>query len=110
MDLRTRPYEDVVKYVECSLDTKLDLSALKIKRRTIGGQTDRGTWVRIEARAFEKITGQGWNGIECAEVLVGVAKPRWLRGFAWRDIEQQMAWRADETQFIKLPVVKSGGL
>ena len=70
------------------------------KRRSVGGRTDRETWVRIERRDLDKIGGQGWNGTECAAVLDGIAKPAWFAGMVWRDQSEAVMWRADETDLL----------
>ncbi len=67
------------------------------KRRTVGARTDRGTWVRVERRAFCRIGVQGWNGTECAARLEGVAQPAWLGCLVWQDSDEPVMWRADET-------------
>ncbi|WP_435886084.1 hypothetical protein [Streptomyces erythrochromogenes] len=85
VDLRRQPVEDVLERVEGALHTRLDRQALVRKRRSLGGRTERGTWVRIERRGFERIGPQGWNGTEAAAVLQGVAMPEWYQGVAWRE-------------------------
>ena len=49
-DLRVDLYDGVVARVEQALGVRLDRAALLRKRRTISACSDRGTWVRIEAR------------------------------------------------------------
>jgi hypothetical protein len=51
-------------------------------------------------RSIDRITGQGWNGVEAAAVLRGVAKPAWRQGVAWHDAERGVMWRADETDLV----------
>ncbi|WP_323181896.1 hypothetical protein [Streptomyces sp. NBC_01408] len=51
-DLRRQPVEDVLERVEAALRVELDRQALVRKRRSLGGRTERGTWVRIERRGF----------------------------------------------------------
>ncbi|MFE2426958.1 hypothetical protein ACFXJ5_09415 [Streptomyces sp. NPDC059373] len=97
VDLRVEPVDEVLDRVERSLQARLDRNSIVRKRRSVGGRTDRDTWVRIERRGFDKIVGQGWNGTECAAVLNGIAKPAWLAGLAWRDLSEAVMWRADET-------------
>ncbi|WP_046500871.1 hypothetical protein [Streptomyces odonnellii] len=99
-DLRVEPVDDVLNQVERSFQTSLDLGALVRKRRSLGARTDRGTWVRIERRRFDKIGGQGWNGTECTALLDGVARPQWHRGSAWREPDDAVMWRADETDLL----------
>ncbi|SCF99948.1 hypothetical protein GA0115256_141333 [Streptomyces sp. DconLS] len=70
------------------------------KRRSVGARTDRETWVRIERRLLDKITDQGWNGAECAARLDGVAQPAWRGCLVWRDTNEQVMWRADETDLL----------
>ncbi|MFD5427130.1 hypothetical protein [Streptomyces sp. NPDC127084] len=55
VDLRRQPVEDVLERVEAALRVRLDRQALVRKRRSLGGCTDRRTWVRIERRGFERI-------------------------------------------------------
>jgi hypothetical protein len=59
VDLRTQPCQDVIDRVERRLGVRLDREAAVVKRRSVGGRTDRDTWVRIEARPFSTATGQG---------------------------------------------------
>ncbi|PWK65140.1 hypothetical protein BCL76_113127 [Streptomyces sp. CG 926] len=84
VDLRRQPVEDVLERAEAALRVKLDRQTLVRKRRSLGGRTERGTWVRIERRGFERIGAQGWNGTEAAAVLQGIAMPEWYQGVAWR--------------------------
>ncbi|ORT92461.1 hypothetical protein UK99_21995, partial [Frankia casuarinae] len=77
LDLRSGSYNDVLKRVERSLDVHFDRTAVVRKRRSIGLASDRGTWVRVEVRSPEKMTGQGWNGAETSSMLHGVARPVW---------------------------------
>jgi hypothetical protein len=100
IDLRVEPIDEVLDRVERSLQARLDRNSIVRKRRSVGGRTDRDTWVRIERRGFDKIVGQGWNGAECAAVLEGIAKPAWLAGLAWRDLSEAVMWRADETDLL----------
>nr|WP_230423383.1 hypothetical protein [Streptomyces radicis] len=62
--------------------------------------------MRIERRARERIDGQGWNGVECAAVLQGVAMPEWFAGLAWSDPDDGSMWRADETQLVTAEPMK----
>jgi hypothetical protein len=100
VDLRVEPVDGVLEQVESMLRLQLDRSSLVRKRRSVGAATDRGTWVRAERRAWSKIDSQGWNGTESAAVLHGVAKPDWFAGVAWRDRDEPVAWRADETALL----------
>lgn len=91
--------------MESALHTRLDRETVVRKRRTVGARTDRGTWVRIERRGFDRIGAQGWNGPESAAVLSGVAMPSWHAGFAWREPGEPVMWRADEMDLVDaLPV------
>ena len=111
VDLRSGEYNDVIERVEQSLRVRLDRTTVVRKRRSFGFTSDHGTWVRIEARNVERIAqqGQGWNGIEAAAVLCGIAKPVWHQSVSWSDNEQGMMWRADETTFVTAPPIKSQG-
>ncbi|WEB41232.1 hypothetical protein MOV08_19415 [Streptomyces yunnanensis] len=100
VDLRVEPVDGVLDEVERALQTQLDRETLVRKRRSLGARTDRGTWVRVERRRFDKIGSQGWNGTECAALLEGVAKPQWHRGAAWRQPGDAVMWRADETDLL----------
>jgi hypothetical protein len=91
------------------LDTRFDLGTEIRKRRSVGFRTERSTWVRIEVRDTQRLNGQGWNGVECAAVLRGVAMPAWYQGIAWLDQAAGIAWRADETEFIADGAIKPGG-
>ncbi|MFH8771492.1 hypothetical protein [Streptomyces sp. NPDC017958] len=97
VDLRVEPVDQVLDHVERSLQTCLDRDTMVRKRRTVGARTDRGTWVRVERRAFCRIGVQGWNGTECAARLEGVAQPAWLGCLVWQDSDEPVMWRADET-------------
>jgi hypothetical protein len=99
-DLRKEPRDEVIDRVECSLQTRLDRATVMRKRRSTGLASDRGTWVRIEMRSIDRITGQGWNGVEAAAVLRCVSKPAWRQGVAWHDAERGVMWRADETDLV----------
>lgn len=107
-DLRQSTDEDVLARVARAFAT--DLTTEVRKRRTIGCRTGRNTWVRIEARPLEKLDGQGNNGPECAAIIEGVAKPAWHQGMSWLDKEQEVMWRADESQLIEAPPIKPGGI
>lgn len=109
LDLRKDSCDDVVTRVAHALAVQFDRGTEVRKRRSIGCRTDRNTWVRIEARSVERIDGQGWNGPECAAVIQGVAKPEWYQGVSWLDHNEQLFWRADETQLIESEPVKRGG-
>jgi hypothetical protein len=88
----------------------LDRERMIRKRRSLGLPTDRDTWVRIEARAIERIDGQGWNGVEAAAVLHGVAMPTWFQGMAWSEAARGLMWRADETELVAAQPIKPGGI
>ncbi|MFJ3960859.1 hypothetical protein [Streptomyces sp. NPDC090036] len=110
VDLRRQPVEDVLERVEKALNVQLDRQSLVRKRRSLGGRTERSTWVRIERRGFERIGSQGWNGTEAAAVLQGVAMPEWYQGVAWRQLGEPVMWRADELELIASPPVGKGAL
>lgn len=55
VDLRKQSVEDVLSHVENSLHLRLDQQSWVCKRRSLGARTNRGTWVRIEARPLAKI-------------------------------------------------------
>jgi hypothetical protein len=101
---------EVVDRVERCLGVRLDREAAMVKRRSVGARTDRDTWVRIEARPFSRLTGQG-SGVEGAARLPGVvAKPEWYQGLAWQVPEQCVLWRADEMELVTVPPIKPGGV
>lgn len=110
VDLRRQPVEDVLERVEAALRVRVDRQRLVRKRRSLGGRTERGTWVRIERRGFERIGPQGWNGTEAAAVLQRVAMPEWYQGVAWREPGEPVMWRADELELIDSPSVAKGAL
>ncbi|MFI8447684.1 hypothetical protein [Streptomyces erythrochromogenes] len=110
VDLRRQSVDDVLERVETALHVRLDRQMLVRKRRSLGGRTERGTWVRIERRGFERIGSQGWNGTEAAAVLQGVAMPEWYQGLAWREPGEPVMWRADELELIPSPSVGKGAL
>ncbi|MFD7081813.1 hypothetical protein [Streptomyces sp. NPDC059918] len=109
-DLRRQPVEDVLERVEAALRVELDRQTLVRKRRSLGGRTERGTWVRVERRGFERIGAQGWNGTEAAAVLQGIAMPEWYQGVAWREPGEPVMWRADELELTASPPVGKGAL
>ncbi|MGH3867079.1 MAG: hypothetical protein ACRDQ4_13240 [Pseudonocardiaceae bacterium] len=110
-DLRKQSVEDVLSHVESSLNLRLDRQALVRKRRSLGACTDRGTWVRIEARPLAKIAAQGQagNGMEAAALLHGIAKPAWFTAVSWHDSPGQVLWRADEVELVTAAPVRSNG-
>lgn len=99
VDLRVEPVDDFLDRVERALQVRFDRDTVIRKRRSVGGRTDRGTWVRVERRSLQRIAAQGGNGPETAAVLSGVAVPRWKAGLTWRDEHEPVMWRADETEF-----------
>ncbi|MGW1998348.1 hypothetical protein [Embleya sp. NPDC001921] len=109
VDLRVEPVEQALDLVEHGLRVRLDRGSVVRKRRSVGAATDRGTWVRIERRALERIDGQGWNGVESAAVLTGIAKPEWFAGMSWRETGADAMWRVDETELVTETPVKPGG-
>jgi hypothetical protein len=108
LDLRKTLCEDAVARVAYAFAVQFDSTTEVRKRRSIGWRTDRDTWVRIEARAIERIDGQGFNGPEVAAVIEGVAKPEWYQAVSWLDHDRSVMWRADESQLIEVPSVRRG--
>ncbi|ACU77767.1 conserved hypothetical protein [Catenulispora acidiphila DSM 44928] len=104
LDLRRVDIEHVVDRVESALTTRLHRAQAVAKRRSLGFRTDRDTWVRIECRGLERLDGQGW-GLEAATVLAGVPIPAWHAGISWHDPDNQVMWRADETELIDQPPI-----
>ncbi|MFE5858553.1 hypothetical protein ACFQ61_35715 [Streptomyces sp. NPDC056500] len=100
VDLRVEPVDKVLDRVERALQTRLDPGIVVRKRRSVGARTDRGTWVRVERRSLDKITDQGWNGTESAARLEGVTQPAWRGCVVWRDADEPVMWRADETDLL----------
>ncbi|MGW1989595.1 hypothetical protein [Embleya sp. NPDC001921] len=109
VDLRVEPVEQALDLVEHGLRVRLDRESVVRKRRSVGARTDRGTWVRIERRSLDRIGGQGWNGVESAAVLSGIAKPEWFAGMSWRETDGDAMWRVDETELVTAAPVKPGG-
>lgn len=109
-DLRVTSNDAIIDRVQAALTVKFDRSTQVSKRRSLGFRTTNDTWVRIEVRAVDRIDGQGWNGVECAEVLDGISKPTWLQGIAWIERAEGLAWRADETELVADPPIKPGGI
>ncbi len=110
VDLRTQRCQDVIDRVERCWGVRLDREAAVVKRRSVGACTDRATWIRIEARPFSKLTGQG-SGVEDAARLPGaIAKPEWYQGLSWQDLERCVLWRADETELVSASPIKPGGV
>jgi hypothetical protein len=110
VDLRSHQFSNVISRVQGVFGVRFDTATEVRKRRSLGFRTDRDTWVRIEVRELARIDGQGWNGVECATVLAGIAKPAWHQGVAWLDADTALAWRADETELIRDPAIKPGGI
>lgn len=110
-DLRKQPVDDVLERVERRLDVGLDRATLVRKRRTLGARSQRGTWVRVEARPMAKIAAQGQsgNGTAAAALLNGIAKPEWFGAVSWADTHTQVVWRADEVELVTAPPVRSHG-
>jgi hypothetical protein len=100
VDLRVQPVDEVLDRVERSLQVRFLPETVVRKRRSVGARTDRDTWVRVERRLLSKIPEQGWNGTEAAACLNGVAQPTWQGCVVWRDLEQPVMWRADETDLL----------
>ncbi|MFI6352378.1 hypothetical protein ACIBJF_06860 [Streptomyces sp. NPDC050743] len=110
VDLRVEPVDDVLEHVERSLQMQLLRDTVVCKRRSVGARTDRGTWVRVERRSFDRIGAQGWNGTEAAAVLHGVSMPKWYAGLAWRERDEPVMWRADEMVLVTAPPVGQAAL
>ncbi|MFE1252006.1 hypothetical protein [Streptomyces sp. NPDC058735] len=110
VDLRVEPVDDVLEHVERSLQMQLLRDTVVRKRRSVGARTDRGTWVRVERRSFDRIGAQGWNGTEAAAVLHGVSMPKWYAGLAWRERDEPVMWRADEMVLVTAPLVGQAAL
>ncbi|MEU9172198.1 hypothetical protein AB0D34_31155 [Streptomyces sp. NPDC048420] len=100
VDLRVQPIDEVLDRIEWSLQAHLVPGSLVRKRRSVGARTDRDSWVRIERRLFDKISDQGWNGTETAARLEGIAQPEWHGCVVWRDHDEPVMWRADETDLL----------
>lgn len=86
--------------MERSLQTRLERNTLVRKRRSVGARTNRDSWVRVERRGIDRIGVQGWNGTECAARLKGIAQPAWQGSVVWRDQDEHVMWRADETDLL----------
>ncbi|MFJ8151198.1 hypothetical protein [Streptomyces sp. NPDC094468] len=110
VDLRVEAVDDVLEHVERSLQMQLVRDTVVCKRRSVGARTDRGTWVRVERRSFDRIGAQGWNGTEAAAVLHGVSMPKWYAGLAWRERDEPVMWRADEMALVTAPPVGQAAL
>lgn len=78
----------------------------------MGARSDRGTWVRIEARPLAKTAAQSQsgNGLEAADLLRDIAKPAWYRGVSWLDLSEDAVWRADEIELVTAAPVQRGAL
>ncbi|WPO72370.1 hypothetical protein [Streptomyces sp. KN37] len=105
VDLRVESVDIVLDHVERSLQVELDRETVVRKRRSVGARTDRRTWIRIERRGLDKIGVQGWNGTECAARLEGIAQPIWRGCVVWRDADEPVMWRADETELLPGPPI-----
>ncbi|MCX5529722.1 hypothetical protein OG785_03985 [Streptomyces sp. NBC_00006] len=110
VDLRVQPVDDVLDRVERSLRVRFERDSVIRKRRSVGGRTDRGTWVRVERRSLHRIAAQGGNGPEMAAALCGVSMPRWHTGLTWLDEDEPVMWRADETELVTAPPVGQAAL
>ncbi|MEU2513703.1 hypothetical protein [Streptomyces syringium] len=109
VDLRHTPVDGVLNRVEKALQVRLARDTVVRKRRSVGARTEGGTWVRVERRPSGRINGQGWNGVESAAALRGVAMPHWHAGVAWREDGGAAMWRADETELVTAAPVRAGG-
>ncbi|MCQ9179872.1 hypothetical protein KMT30_12725 [Streptomyces sp. IBSBF 2953] len=110
VDLRRESVDEVLARVERSLQVGFDRETVVRKRRTVGARTDRGTWVRVERRGFDRIGAQGWSGLESAAVLSGVVMPRWYAGVSWREPGAPVMWRADEMELVNAAPVGQAAL
>lgn len=110
VDLRQHPVEGVLIRVEQGLNVHLDRNDVVRKCRSVGARTERGTWVRIERRGFERIGQQGWNGTEAAAMLRGVVMPQWYQGVTWRGADEPVMWRADEMELVAAQPIGKGAL
>lgn len=99
-DLRSHLPTEVLGRVERGLGVRLNRDALVRKRRSVGATTDRATWVRIEVRTMETARGQGFDGLQAAGLLAGVAKPAWHASYVWDDAAHGLVWRADEIDLV----------
>lgn len=111
-DLRKQSIDHLLASVERSFGVGLDSESLVRKRRSVGAHSDRGTWVRIEARPLAKISAQGQagNGMEAADLLRDIAKPAWYRGLSWHDQAEDSVWRADEVELVTAAPIQRGYL
>ena len=100
VDLRVQPVDEILDRVARSLQVRFLPNTVVRKRRSVGARTDRETWVRIERRLLYMFSDQGWNGAECAARLVGVTQPAWQGCVVWRDANEPVMWRADETALL----------
>ncbi|KQV20979.1 MULTISPECIES: hypothetical protein [unclassified Kitasatospora] len=100
VDLRRVPVDHVLDRVEQRLGTVLDRAGVVRKRRSVGARSDRGSWVRVERRPWERARAQGWNGIESAAAVMDVAMPTWWGSVVWQDPADGAIWRADETTLL----------
>ncbi|MFF8971531.1 hypothetical protein [Streptomyces sp. NPDC014995] len=100
VDLRVQPVDEILDRVERSLQVRFAPDTVVRKRRSVGARTDRDTWVRVERRSLDKIGDQGWNGTECAARLANIAQPAWRGCVVWRDADEPVMWRADETELL----------
>ncbi|WP_189957908.1 hypothetical protein [Streptomyces alanosinicus] len=107
VDLRVQPVDEVLDRVARSLQVRFLPETVVRKRRSVGARTDRDTWVRVERRLLDKVTDQGWNATECAARLEGVAQPAWQGCVVWRDVDDPVMWRADETDLLPAAPVGS---
>jgi hypothetical protein len=101
-DLRKQSIDDLIHEVQERLGVLFDESTIIRKRRSVGAQTDRKTWVRVEVRPRTKIATQHQinNGLEAAALLDGIAKPAWFRAATWYDGSSDAFFRADEIELV----------
>ncbi|MGJ7906791.1 phosphotransferase [Actinopolyspora sp. H202] len=110
VDLRQQPHAHAFERVERSLGLVVDRESAVVKRRSVGARSDRNTWVRLEVQPWDSLGTRGWNGVEAAEVLRGVAKPAWYQGVSWLDRDAGLMWRADETQLVTAAPIPAAGV
>jgi hypothetical protein len=98
-------------WAERALAVHVDRNNLVHGEASIGGPTDRGTWVKLEARPDDHIGMASCDGVEAAASLEGVARPEWLGSVSWPDKPARLLWRADEMELVEAkPVQRTGPL
>ncbi|SBW20786.1 aminoglycoside phosphotransferase [Protofrankia symbiont of Coriaria ruscifolia] len=109
LDLRDTPVPDVIDHCSAALSVDLDIEnpAFGWGGKSMGFQTDRGTWLKILFRPVGQLNERVWTGEECASVLTGVSKPQLLRSARWVDATRELVWRADETTRVESPAISA---